>query len=949
MAVTQKGRLLRIDTELDTDTLLLLSVSGQEAISRPFSYRLELLSETKDPLIDPASVIGTFATIGIQMTADKMRFRSGFFRSFQVSGVKGDFRGYRAELVPFLSFLQLTTDFRIFQNMTVLAVLKQVFDDFGLVRVDTSRVRGDYPELEYCVQWRETSFDFVSRLMEENGIYYYFDHQETGHVLVLGDDLLGFKDAEEFNVSLGDDTKDGRIAHWEHAHDFRPGEYDLRDFSFTTPAKPPEDEEHARDILPRGNKHFRYGFPETLVRAQDARRVVVTRMQEEEAAGHAVTGNAACVTHLPGFRFKIARSEKLPAEAGKSYIVTSNTWTALEHSYRQDFLHMVGGSITGLWSTDTAKTLGLGALDTAKDNTDNLISLKIADTLKSVATGGLSGLLGLLTAPIIDFFKQLFAKQAEFNNRFIAIPATILFRPPRTTPRPRVWGPHTALVIGSHGLEPPGGSDISTDQFGRVRVKFPWDRSTEGDATGQTSCWIRVAEAWAGGKAGTQFPPRVGQEVIVQFIDGDPDRPIVTGRLYNGVFRQPFDAPGTTSAPPPPGPLRAADSHEQTTMRQSGIRTASTPRGEGAKDRFHMLRFDDNAGKEQLLLRSQGRADVTAFGSYYETVHGSRHMRVGGKDPETGKQGGSYYLTTGDEYDLHVGGDRYEMVDKGYQITVTNDTIFDFKGNHTSIVGGGTTLNATSVTVEASMKITLKVGSSFVVIDPAGVFIKGAMVQINSGGSPDSTSNADVTEPNDAGTADPGDPPNWLATHKGRGGGGHRHHTAEAQHGIKVARNPDGSLQVGNGIKVAGDPGYQDTVVQQLALMNQTRTGKAMLDRADASGHTVTITPETPPSNPPNAHAKPANATNAGNGTGTDSTVTYNPNEWPNPVNAPNTPGDVILFHEMTHAEHNSSGTRDATPRADNFDNNEEFNTIGPENQYRDERGVARRPDHHNL
>jgi hypothetical protein len=166
---------------------------------------------------------------------------------------------------------------------------------------------------------------------------------------------------------------------------------------------------------------------------------------------------------------------------------------------------------------------------------------------------------------------------------------------------------------------------------------------------------------------------------------------------------------------------------------------------------------------------------------------------------------------------------------------------------------------------------------------------------------------------------------------------------------LTVTANKDGTLQVGKGIKVAGDQKYQDTVVSQLAQMNDTKAGNAMITDYDSTGKTMTIRPLTPAPNPPNAFASPTNVTNAGNGTGSDSTVDYNPNQWPNPVNAPNAPGDVILFHEMTHAQHNAHGTRDMTPRADNFDNNEEFNTIGPENAYRDERGVHRRADHHCL
>ena len=320
------------------------------------------------------------------------------------------------------------------------------------------------------------------------------------------------------------------------------------------------------------------------------------------------------------------------------------------------------------------------------------------------------------------------------------------------------------------------------------------------------------------------------------------------------------------------------------------------------------------------------------------------------KNPDTGKSGGSLFETVGGEYDQHTMQDRYEGVDAKFQLTVKADTAFDLQAKYSTIVGTSATLNAQTVVIEASQKITLKVGASFVVVDPAGVFLNGAMVNINSGGSPGSTIDATMTDPLDAGQADPGDPQDFIEKHPPwKGGGGRRTHTAKAHHGLTVTANKDGTLQVGKGIKVGGDKAYQDTVVSQLALMNDTKTGSAMITDYESTGKSMTIRPLVPAPNPPNAFASPTDVTKAGNGTGSDSTVDYNPSQWPNPVNAPNAPGDVVLFHEMTHAQHNAHGTRDMTPRADNFDNNEEFNTIGPENEYRDERGVPRRADHHTL
>jgi len=793
MSFTQANRLIRIELQnLPPDTLLLSAVTGQEAISRPFSYRVEMLCEDLHREIPPADMIGTSASIGIRLKGtDEYRYRSGFIRSFQTGNVHRDFRVFRAEIVPYLAFLQLSTDFRIFQNLTVVEILKQVFDEFGLNDLDMSGVQSsDYPKLEYCVQCRETAFDFVSRLMEENGIFYYFVHSQAGHTLVLGDDLSDYRNCEQFNIGLSREAADGRISIFEHGFEFRTGEWVLGDFSYGTPAQPPFDKEATRAGIPRTNPHRRYSFPQHLQVSQDARRFVVRHMQEEEAAVHVVQGNGEFVTFAPGFLFKVSHTENIPYEEElRSYLITSVTWTAFERSYRHSFLDVLSGAFSSLWSTDTARTLGLGASNNAAQNATASLLPSAPPFLANLGASGLGGILALVPQAIVDFFTELFAKTADFSNQFLAIPATTVFRPPRTTVKPEIRGPHTALVVGANGLETPGGNDICTDQYGRVRVKFPWDRSREHDKDGRTSAWIRVAENWAGSEWGFQFPPRVGHEVVVQFIDGDPDRPLITGRVYNGTFRKPFDPPG----PPPPGPLQPQDSHIQATQRQSGIKTQSTPRPDGGRVRFHLLRFDDTYRSEQIVLRCQHRLDVTAFGAAYHTTHGDQHIRVGGKDPDTGQGGGALYVTTGGEYDLHVGGDRYEGVDKGYQLSVKADTIFDLQGKHQTIVGGISTLNAQSVVIEAPLKITLKVGASFVVLDPTGVYINGPMVMINSGGAPGVTMDAEITDPLDAGEADPGDPPNWLAQHRAAHGGGRRHHTAAAQHAVGWALGNTGA------------------------------------------------------------------------------------------------------------------------------------------------------------
>lgn len=954
--LTQDDRTLRFDSSagLPKDTLLLLAVVGQEGISRPYSYKVELLCEDLHREIDPGTMIGASASIGLRLTNKKpFQFRAGFIRGFQSAGMRGKhFRVYRAEIVPFLALLHFSTDFRIFQDMTVVDVLKTVFDEHGLGIVDLSRVTpADYPQMEYCVQCRETAFDFVSRLMEENGIFYYYRHEETGSTLVLGDEASDFARLDPFDLSAGNEQEEGRITSWEHAYDRRTGAWILGDFSFTRPADPAFDEQKTVVRIPAQNNIFkRYDFPQHLEINDDLRRFTRRRMEGEEAQVHAVQAGSQIIPIAPGQRFNLAHHDAFPEEADHAYLVTSMQFTALDRSYDNTNIgEVLASTFSALWSTDAAKTLGMAAGKDAGGGVGGVLGRKFADTVanvgKAALSGGLSGLLSFLSAPIINFFKGLLEKKTEFSNSFIAIPGEVTFRPPRTTPKPRISGPHTAIVVGLHGMDRPGGEDIHTDQWGRVRVKFPWDRDDDRDATGRNSAWLRVSEGWAGGKFGFQFPPRVGQEVLVEFLDGDPDRPLVTGRLYNPGSQQPFDPPGSTPAAPPAGPFRPENAITQSNQRRSGIKTASTPKPDGARSRFHMLRFDDNFKQEQWLMRSQGRMDVTAFSNYFERVYGNRHTNIGGVDPDTGEGGGSYFLTAGGEYDLHVHGPRYEGIDAAMQLSVKAAVAFDFQAAWNSVVGGEATINAQKVVIEASQKITLKVGGSFVVVDPSGVFIKGAMVQINSGGSPGSTSDLTITDPIDAATADPGDPPNWIALHPPGHGGARRTHTAHAHHGLTVTARPGGGVVVAPGVVVnSSDPAYIDAVVSDLATMNDTPSGHNVITGIGDSGRTVTIQPRPPGSTVLNTGASGTNPADRTNGVGTDSTVSYNPTDFPAPGTTTNAPSDVALFHEMDHANHNAAGTnardgRDRGNAANGFTNNEEFDTIQDENNYRDERG----------
>jgi hypothetical protein len=363
----------------------------------------------------------------------------------------------------------------------------------------------------------------------------------------------------------------------------------------------------------------------------------------------------------------------------------------------------------------------------------------------------------------------------------------------------------------------------------------------------------------------------------------------------------------------------------------------------------------------------------------YETCGGNRQEVIGWnvKDGDEEDRGGNLAITVGGNYDFHVAGDQFIGIDKASYETIKSSVGEEYKSKQSTKVTAARELNARSITLEALSSITLKVGASFITVNLTGITIQGPIVNINSGGSATGTSSFQMADPLDAEHADTGEPGYLDRPRTGGGGGGRRWRTVDGYHAPVVRRNDDGSYQV-QSVVVRGTPEYQQAVLTDLAQMSNTNEGQALLDRLEATGQTTTITEQSPAPNPPNAFAQPGANTNAdyqaatpagqpvfdgggnpltdasgnqllGTGTGVPSNVGYNPDQWPDPTSDHNAPGDVILFHELQHSEHQQNGTYDGTPRSDGFTTNEEFNTIGPENRYRDERGVENRTNHGDL
>lgn len=683
MGFTQTGRLLSVTTPLGTDALLLESFTGSESLSQLFEFRLSLLSEMSS--VDPAEIVGKDVAIMVNGDDGPQRTFHGFVRRFASGGLAdgGGFRRYEAVLVPWMWFLTKRSNCRIFQEKSVVEVIEAVFEDAGFADYVVS-TSGTYPPLEYCVQYRESDFDFVSRLMEEVGIFYFFRFDADRHVLVLADSKGAYNDCDQNEVEYAPGQQEGYVTSWEHRYEFVAGKYAQTDYDFASPDTDLYTESPTVIELPGTEAYELFDYPGGYADKGKGQALSDVRMEAEEANYDVVEGTSTCVSfHLAG-KF-VLNSNEIASEAGKDYVLTSISHSAKDSSYQQ-------------------------------------------------SDGG----------------------ESFCGNRFTCIPSKRTYRPPLRTPRPLVNGPQTAIVVG------PKGEEIYTDEYGRIKVQFHWDR--RGDQTETSSCWVRVSQRWAGEKWGTFFLPRIGQEVIVDFLEGDPDRPIVTGAVYNGANMPINDLPAKKT--------------------QSGIKTRSSK--SGGADRFNEIRFEDKKGSEHIFIHAQkdmhervvndlhahvgNDAHRTIAGHRKEAVGGDAHLALKGDDFE--KVGGSQSVTVGANRkvkvasgdNLRVGGDLVQKVGGDHDVDVMGsqklkagmnisreagmDVTEKAGMNYAAEAGLGVHIKGgMNVVIEAGLQLTLKAGAGFVTIGPAGVDISGPLVKVNSGGAAGSGSGCSPESP----------------------------------------------------------------------------------------------------------------------------------------------------------------------------------------------------------
>lgn len=607
MSDWQRGRaLLTVTSHLGPDVLMAVSLASDEAISRPYEIRLSLVSPRPD--ISADEMLSRGMTVSLQHDGQPMRHFHGIVRAFawdEHIGGRGLTR-YHAVLAPRLWFLSQTVDCRIFQNQTVPDILRTIMQEQG-IPAPSFKLQKEHPAREYITQYNETDLAFITRLLQEEGCFYFFEHSEGDHTLVVADDNSAFQPLPDGHLRFDSTLEaDDVLNVWNTPGATAHGRVRLIDYDPTAPGKR-LDEMH-RTVLRAGGADTRDVtlWPALSFGAGSVSDRARYRLEAEEAAVSLVSGEGHNRRFVPGRSFTLDADPHTGAE-GRSFVL-------------QSVAHSV---------TDQSMLAGGGG--------------------------------------------------QQHNVSFTAFESSVPWREKFHQPRPRMEGVHAAIVIG------PDGSDIHTDDLGRVKVRFFWDHRK--DAAPGQAVWARVIYPWGGDGWGWQSTPRVGTEVAVAFMDGDPDRPVILGGLYNGQDNPIFDQPGKA---------------------KSGIRTRSIPGGSSSN--YNELTFDDTAGQEVLSLQAEKDMRTLVKNDQELTVRHCRVVRI--DQDET--------ITIGQKQSVTIGSGRTTQIQSG------NDALQVEQGNLNIDVPMG------AVSVNAMQSITLTVGQNSVRIDQTGITINGMMIGVSA-------------------------------------------------------------------------------------------------------------------------------------------------------------------------------------------------------------------------
>jgi len=661
---------------LPEDKLLFRRMQGREELGRLPEYRIELLRPTSEGALKADDFLGTKVGVKVIDTDETERFYNFWVVAMEQGGVMGIFDIYRMELRPWLWHLTLSADCRIFQDKDVKEIIKAVFADYTTQQI-SDKLTATYRKRDYCVQYRETDFEFVSRLMEEEGIYYYFTHEKGQHTMVLCDAASAHTPLPKATLTWSpakehDKKETGLIVKWRRVAAIKPLSFVHDDYDFSAPTTSLKDQasrtvQHAK---PQSATPLEvYDYPGGYVGVGWA--------EPDMASNHSASKTDA------------TRRAKLRVNAYES---AAQVCTA----------------ITPYRSAACGYTFTLAEHPETSNNADYLISAAFYE---------------------LDFNGYEVNDPdtvSSFNARLQVVPKTVAFQPQPRYERPVVYGPQTATVVGVSGDE------ITTDKYGRVKVQFRWDRV--GTKNEKSSCWVRVSYPWAGKQIGMIALPRVGDEVVVEFLEGNPDRPLITGRVYNADNLPPYTLPAQATV--------------------SGIKTQSSKGG--SLSNANELRFDDKKGSEYVWFQAEkdmhswvkNDSFASVLNNYWGDVTKNWSLKIGGTadlaitdvtkvkiDKDTNvKLGADLNMAVGAAMGLDVTG---AIAVKGAKtIQMKAATKFEVNAMNMNLTAKAALhQKAMEIVLDAGMKLSIKAGSSFITLGPEGVTIQGAIVKINSGGS----------------------------------------------------------------------------------------------------------------------------------------------------------------------------------------------------------------------
>ncbi len=630
--------------------LQVLEFKGREAISQPYAFDVELISERPD--LDLESLLHQRAFLAFDQNGAGIH---GLIHRIAQGESGKRMTRYRLTLVPQLAYLAHRTNQRIFQHLTVEKIITQVLEEHG-IQADAYQFQlgSLYPEREYCVQYDESDLHFVQRLCEEEGIHYHFQHSSEGHVLTFGDDQTVFPRLAPlaYQQDTGLVADDPVIKHFGVRVETRTSQVTRRDYDFEKPRLQLEAKADG-DAQPKLED---YDYPGRYTDRERGKHLAKRALERHRHDFELAQGDGDSPTLVSGHFLDLTDH---PREAW------NQLWLLTEVLHEGKQPQVLEESITSdsaLRRTAPSPLRGEGRGEGDKSDAD---------------------------------FHQ------GYRNRFTATPWNVPYRPQLAHPKPRILGSQSAVVTG------PAGEEIHCDEYGRVKVQFFWDR--EGQADEKTSCWLRVSSSWAGDHYGAITIPRIGMEVLVTFLEGDPDQPLVTGCLYHAEHVVPYDLPANKT--------------------RSVFKTLSSPGGGG----YNELRIEDRKGAEQIYIHAQRNWD--------ENIEHDQKIRVGNERHDTVEANAYSHFKAEEHRTTHA--DRKTEIKANDHLTVGDSQ--HIKLGNGQFIQAGSEIHLSSglkVVLEAGSELTLKGGGSFIKLDGGGITLVGPVIKINSGGAPGSGSGA---------------------------------------------------------------------------------------------------------------------------------------------------------------------------------------------------------------